>query len=55
MLLSLFRSLINTQRTWMQRHNERIWLLNLDSHALKDIGISANDAWREANKPFWKK
>lgn len=55
MLLSFFRSLINIQRTWMQRHRERIWLLNLDTHALQDMGISSNDAWREAQKPFWKK
>jgi len=54
MLLSIFHSLINTQRTWIQRHRERLWLLQLDAHMLQDMGVSSSDVWQEARKPFWK-
>ena len=34
-------------------YRQRRELLELDSRALKDIGISAADAWREGHLPFW--
>lgn len=32
---------------------QRRALLRLDDHALKDIGISRADAWREGGRPWW--
>lgn len=54
MLLSFLHSLVNTQHTWAQRRRERLWLLQLDSHMLQDMGVSSSDVWQEARKPFWK-
>lgn len=34
-------------------HRQRQALLELDPRALKDIGISAADAWQEGHLPFW--
>lgn len=47
------------QRVWRrivrayELHRQRRELLELDSWALKDIGISAADAWQEGHLPFW--
>ena len=47
------------QRVWRRitraydLHRQRQALLELDSQALKDIGISAADAWQEGHRPFW--
>jgi uncharacterized protein YjiS (DUF1127 family) len=46
----------NPKPTWMQRLN--VWrtrraLAQLDADALKDIGLSREDARREADKLFW--
>lgn len=47
------------QRVWRRitraydLYRQRRELLELDSRALKDIGISAADAWREGHLPFW--
>lgn len=47
------------QRVWRriarayELHRQRQALLELDSWALKDIGISAADAWQEGHLPFW--
>lgn len=38
---------------WQERAEQRHALRTLDSRMLKDIGISAGDANREAGKPFW--
>jgi uncharacterized protein DUF1127 len=32
---------------------ERRLLLQLDEHMLKDLGLSAADAYAEANRSFW--
>ena len=40
--------------TWAQRRRSRRDLAKLDSHLLKDIGISALDAGAESDKPFWR-
>lgn len=37
-----------------ERRCQRQALLELDERMLKDIGVSAADAWREGQLPFWK-
>ena len=39
---------------WQERARQRAVLASLDPHLLKDIGVSAAAAEREARKPFWK-
>jgi len=39
---------------WRERAEQRQALGELNAHMLKDIGISASDAYREARKPFWQ-
>jgi len=38
----------------LRRQRERHKLLELDNRALRDIGISREDAVREGNKPMWR-
>ncbi|WP_020592005.1 DUF1127 domain-containing protein [Kiloniella laminariae] len=38
---------------WQERLNERAALREIDSHLLRDMGISAEEAQKEAAKPFW--
>lgn len=38
---------------WQERAEQRQALSELNGHMLKDIGVSAADADREARKPFW--
>jgi uncharacterized protein YjiS (DUF1127 family) len=40
-------------REWWRRRRSRVSLSQLDSHMLKDIGLSYAEAEHEANKPFW--
>jgi uncharacterized protein YjiS (DUF1127 family) len=49
-LVALWRKLV----LWRERAKSRNRLVALDGAALKDIGLSRCDAWREANKPFWE-
>jgi uncharacterized protein YjiS (DUF1127 family) len=41
---------------WLARRRTRIALCDIayDDHLLKDIGLSREDALREADKPFWR-
>ena len=39
---------------WSQRRRTRNALSDLSPHALRDIGISPDDARIEASKPFWR-
>ncbi len=39
---------------WLERRRERRALLRMSEGMLKDIGISAADAWQESEKPFWR-
>lgn len=39
--------------TWIERHQYRRGLLELNDHLLKDIGISRADALQEGSKRFW--
>jgi uncharacterized protein YjiS (DUF1127 family) len=36
------------------RHNQRRALIELDDHMLADIGLSRDEALREARKLFWQ-
>ena len=40
-------------RAAWRRHRSRQRIAGLDSHLLKDIGVSFAEAETEANKPFW--
>ena len=35
---------------WVERHRQRRALLALDDNLLKDIGLSAADAWQEGSE-----
>ncbi len=39
---------------WQTRAGERMHLLTLDDHELRDIGITRAEAEAEARKPFWR-
>ena len=39
---------------WLNRHQGRRDLSELDDRLLADVGISREDALREAGKPFWR-
>jgi len=43
---------------WMKRSRQRRALYEIaerdDHHLLKDIGVSREEAFREAGKPFWQ-
>jgi uncharacterized protein YjiS (DUF1127 family) len=46
-----------TLRIWNARSRQRRALARLvdDFHLLKDIGVSQEEALREAEKPFWRR
>jgi uncharacterized protein YjiS (DUF1127 family) len=41
-------------REWRRRHRSRVSLCRLNSHMLKDVGLTYAEAEHEANKPFWR-
>lgn len=41
-------------RLWLRRARERRELLRLDPRLCRDIGVTVNEARREAAKPFWR-
>ena len=55
---SLPLSLLSALRIWgarnRQRHALRL-LAERDDYLLKDIGLSQDEAFREAAKPFWRR
>ena len=56
-LLKLRSNVATTIRLWIARSRQRRHLGELaawDDHILKDIGVSRDDALREAAKPFWR-
>jgi uncharacterized protein YjiS (DUF1127 family) len=40
-------------RRMHERRRQRLALLKLDDHLLRDIGITRGQAQREASKPYW--
>jgi uncharacterized protein YjiS (DUF1127 family) len=46
--------LLATLRLWRRRAKESEQLSELSDRALRDLGISRSEAWREARKPFWR-
>jgi uncharacterized protein YjiS (DUF1127 family) len=51
---ALVRRLRETLVLAAARRRDRRLLSRLDAHILRDIGLSENDAQREAAKPFWR-
>lgn len=49
-----FGGLAATVERWLARHAQRRALLTLDEARLKDIGVTAAEAWGEGSKPFWR-
>jgi uncharacterized protein YjiS (DUF1127 family) len=47
------RILTRAVSVWMQRRQARAQLGRLDAHILRDIGLSEDQARREAVKHFW--
>lgn len=40
--------------SWQERSRTRKTLHQLDDHLLKDIGLTPDQASREATRPFWQ-
>jgi uncharacterized protein YjiS (DUF1127 family) len=40
---------------WQDRATERYRLQEIDSHQLKDIGLSPADIYKETSLPFWRR
>ena len=38
----------------VERRRSRIALLEMSDEQLKDIGLCRSEAYREANRPFWR-
>ena len=56
-LVSWASGLAVTIRRWNARSSQRralAWLADLDDYLLKDIGVTREQARREAAKPFWR-
>jgi len=53
--LSLATGWRNTVRDWIARSDQRRVLGELTGHFLNDIGMSPDEARREAAKPFWQR
>jgi uncharacterized protein YjiS (DUF1127 family) len=51
----VLRGLIETVAVWIVRRRQRQALAELDEHLLDDVGLSREQARREAARPFWKR
>ena len=51
---ALLASLAGMTAIWLNRWQGRQDLRELDDRLLADVGISREDALREAGKPFWR-
>lgn len=45
--------LVRTVVAWIERRRQLQALTELDDHLLKDLGLSREQARREAARPFW--
>ena len=48
-------SAVRTVRIWMARSRQRNELAELNNYLLDDIGVTREEALREAAKPFWRR
>lgn len=48
------RSLAQTLTSWRKRVLERSQLATFDELALRDLGVTETDVWRETNKAPWQ-
>ena len=48
------QALMLVVQTWMDRHHQRRQLAQLAPELLNDLGLDADQAQKEAAKPFWK-
>jgi len=53
--LRLSRSVAHQIHLWQERARQRRELMSLGEDGLKDIGLGTSDAYREYNKPFWRR
>ena len=40
---------------WNDRQTQRHHLHELDDRLLRDMGLSKEEVWQEAQKPFWRR
>jgi uncharacterized protein YjiS (DUF1127 family) len=54
---SAFRGTLRTLATWLVRSGQRLALRELaqEGRLLSDIGLTREQALREATKPFWRR
>lgn len=51
---SPFAAAYSVFTTWMERHEQRARLADMDDRILRDMGMDKVDALNEAAKPFWR-
>ena len=51
---SRLQGMLARMAEWDRRARDRRLLAQLETHMLRDIGITREDALREARKPFWQ-
>ena len=51
---SPFTAVYRVIATWMERHEQRARLADMDGRMLRDMGLDKGDARQEAAKPFWR-
>ena len=52
--LDWLRAVLGTVALWHQRARQRRQLSVLEDRLYSDIGVTAGDAHRESQKPFWR-
>ena len=53
--VDLFRAALALVGQWRERARQRRQLARLDARMLRDIGVTAAEAERECEKPFWRR
>lgn len=53
-IIAILQRALSALRLLRQRQNTRRQLLELDLRALRDIGVTREQALHEAGKPFWR-